>query len=489
MPHAALRFQQMSRGLTKKRTGLRIIQTIAVLTTLLVWGIQIAVLSRSPDVKLSVAHSLTMILIALATYDWVLLPMAMGVVMSLLALITTAWGWANTHSSLLGGDLVALLALTAFVSWQQQQRRRRLHRLEQTLDDLEEESYVKEQNLRVTEQTNQALTRKLARYQRLQTIAEQLSALVELDRITQLAVRQAFELIGKSDVCLLFLVDKDRQELSLHAAERSPEVSAVRSKQGDHFDRYVLRTQRPLLVSDVMRDFRFSHGGSSDRSIRSVMACPLRIGQQANGVLRLDSQQAGVYTQDDLRFLDILLDLVDAAIANARLFSQTQQLALTDGLTGLFRRQPLLDQLGREVARANRTREPLAVLMLDIDNFKRYNDTFGHSAGDVVLRSVADLMRQTVPPEGFCARYGGEEFAVLLANTTPARAAELGEKIRQAVERGVARTGEGAGKPVTVSIGVAVFPDDARSGVEVVRRADERLYQAKRAGKNRVWSS
>jgi diguanylate cyclase (GGDEF)-like protein len=374
------------------------------------------------------------------------------------------------------------------VSLHERRRRLRLHRLEQTLDDLEEESFVKEQNFKIAQQSHGALTHKLSRYQQLQVIAEQLSQLVDLQAIAQLAVQRAFGLIGKSDACLLFLVDKDRQELSLVASEKGGEI-AIHTKQGDQFDRYVLRTQRPLLVNDVMRDFRFSHSGASERSVRSVMACPVRVAQNASGVMRLDSHEAGTYTQDDLRFLDILLDLVDAAIANARLFAQTQQLALTDGLTGLYRRQALMDQLGREVARATRARESLSVLMLDIDDFKKYNDTFGHTAGDVVLKAVAEAVRGHTPPDAMCGRYGGEEFAVVLPKSDRAEAERVAEAVRDAVARGVHRVGEGAGRVVTVSIGVAVFPEDAAASMELIRRADQRLYQAKRSGKNRLWSS
>ena len=462
---------------------------LLVMAGVILCGLHGTILLAHRAASLTVIQGCVMGLLAVAGVGWVVLPLTGAMATSLIALVMTSWAWAVTASPLVGFDATAVILLMVVGSLQQRRRRRRIQRVKQKLDDFGDEFSLKEQAYRFNQQAREVLTRKLARYQRLQTIAEQLSRLVHLEAIAQLAVSQAFELIGKSDACLLFLVDPDRQELALYASEKAQGVPAIRTKQGDQFDRYVLRTQRPLLVSDVHRDFRFGDVGPGDRPVRSVIACPVRVAQHAEGVLRLDSREAGVYTQDDLRFLDILLDLADTAVANARLFAQTQQLALTDGLTTLYRRQPFLDQLTREVARAQRTREPLVVLMLDIDDFKRYNDTFGHPAGDLVLKTVADLVHSSLPPDGMCARYGGEEFSLFLPKFSREQGTTLANQIRQVVETSGGATGHGAAQAVTVSLGLAVFPDDAKSDLELIRRADQRLYAAKRAGKNRVCGS
>lgn len=476
-----------SRGLVSQPVDFPVIGRVALGLGLALCGAQLIVLlSKSPSAPLLLVHSDLVLLIALAIYSWMVFPMTAGMAISLFALAVAVWGWAVMRVGLLGEDALALAFLVGVASLQQRRRTLRIQRLSQALADLSEELYVKEQNVRLSQHTHEALQRKLSRYQQLQTIAEHLSRLVNLDAIAQLAVARAFELIGKSDACLLFFVDKDRQELSLYTSKKAPDVPVIRAKQGDQFDRYVLRTHRPLLVNDVRRDFRFSVAGMGERPIGSVIACPVLVGETAEGVLRLDSRQTRAYTQDDLRFLNILLGLIDTAIANARLFAQTQQLALTDGLTGLYRRQPFLDHFAREVARATRSRESLAVLMLDLDDFKRYNDTFGHPAGDLVLKRVADVVRSTVPPDAVCTRYGGEEFAILLPRTPQASGMGLAERLRGLAEHTLHVSGQPSGRPVTVSIGVAVFPGDAQAELELLRLADQRLYQAKRAGKNRV---
>lgn len=235
-------------GLSTKLIRLKIIQGLTLAAFLIVGAAYLVVLSR-PSVNPALAHTLTILLIALATYSLLLFSMTLGAVIVTAAALTGLIAWATTGSTLLGVDTVAFLILIGVTIGQQRRRQLRTLRLQQKLDDLTEELYLKEQALRITQQANESLQRKLHRYQQLQTIAEQLSRLVHLEGICQLAVDRAFELIGKSDVCLLFLVDKEHQELALSASKKSLKVSVIRSKQGDEFDRYVLRTQRQSTSS------------------------------------------------------------------------------------------------------------------------------------------------------------------------------------------------------------------------------------------------
>ena len=484
---------------------------IAMLINLLVVSAQTPAGAAAVPGSAGLIHSFGLVAIALTAYSWVLYPMAGGVLVSAVVLLCLIWAWASQRTFALGVDVATLGLLLGVAAVQRRRRSRRFQHLQQVLDDLEEELTVKQQGIAIESQSRDALQKKLSRYLQLQSIAEELSNMTDLSSIAQLAVDRAFSLIGKSDVCLLFLIDQERQELALFASKRRDAIASIRAKHGDQFDRYVLRTHRPLLVNDVRRDFRFTVAISPERTISSVIACPLLLDQSPEGVLRLDSAQPNAYTQDDLRFLDILLDLVSTATTNARLFAQTQQLAMTDGLTGLTLSRPFLEQLTRELTRSIRSREPIAVLMLDVDQFKDYNDAFGHTAGDLILKSIAEVLRAVVPPGGVVARYGGEEFAVLLPRFPRQQASEVAEKIRRIVEsqlqgsgRSAGRLAESAGRRthagtalaasrasvgVTISIGVAAFPDDAKSELELIRIADQRLYQAKNAGRNLVCSS
>lgn len=471
-------------GVIRPPVTLRWVLAVASLS---VCAATVLVVSRNPS-NAEALKTMSLLAIALAISAWATYEAIGALAMSLLILLCLLWAWAAHRTPTVGIVEVPLCAaVIATVAWRRRMWTQRLRHLHQVLEDLAGERTVKEQALASAQLAHAALQKKYARYTQLQAIAEQLSNMTDLRSIAQLAVERAFILIGKSDVCLLFLVDAAQHELSLYASRKREGVVTVRTKHGDQFDRYVLRTQRPLLVNDVRRDFRFTVSLASERPISSVVACPLLLDQGAKGVLRLDSAAPGAYSQDDLRFLDILLDLVATALTNARLFAQTQQLAMTDGLTGLTLRRPLLDHLTRELARASRSREAVSVLLLDIDRFKAYNDAFGHTAGDLILKSVAEVLRAAVPPDGISARYGGEEFAVLLPRTLQSQAGQVAERIRRSVESGLKDTAWGGG-PVTVSIGLASFPDDAQAELELLRIADQRLYHAKRAGRNLVCS-
>lgn len=455
-------------------------------TTLLLSAALISLLFRSPAASPMLLHLLSLLLIATATYACVLYPLPGALTLGALAALCLQGAWAMRPSPLQQQDALAFLLLAFVVGWERRRRWTRLQRMEQVVDDLREEGVVKEQAVGLAAQAQEALQKKHGRYLRLQSIAEELSNMTDLASIGRLVVERAFSLIGKSDVCLLFLLDTERQELSLFASKRRESLPAIRSKHGDQFDRHVVRTHRPLLVNDTRRDFRFTVTLSAERPISSVIACPLLLGQSPEGVLRLDSAQPGAYSQDDLRLLDILLHLVATAVTNARLFAQTERLAVTDGLTGLMMRRPFLEQLARELARSQRGREPASVLMLDVDEFKGFNDQYGHTAGDLVLKAIGNVLRTAVPPGGAIARYGGEEFAVLLPRLPREQARDIAERIRRVVAEQVHAPGRGTPRRVTVSVGVASFPEDAQAELELIRVADQRLYQAKGGGRNLV---
>ncbi|HEV3365121.1 MAG TPA: sensor domain-containing diguanylate cyclase, partial [Acidimicrobiia bacterium] len=170
------------------------------------------------------------------------------------------------------------------------------------------------------------------------------------------------------------------------------------------------------------------------------------------------------------------------ALRNASLLEELRAMAATDGLTRVANRRTFEDALRRELARFERTGEPISLVMVDIDHFKALNDRFGHQTGDEALRAVAAALAGTCRAADLVARYGGEEFAVLLHSASTSSALETAERLRQAVASVVI----GVDTLVTASLGVATVPHDARDAEELVRRADGALYRAKHEGRNRV---
>jgi len=222
------------------------------------------------------------------------------------------------------------------------------------------------------------------------------------------------------------------------------------------------------------------------RSIRSLLGAAKQV---ENGVLSARTGLAG--GRDELaqlgRAFDTMASALQAREADLqRALQDLERQAITDPLTGLHNRRFLYDALPRELARARRTGAPIAVLMIDIDNFKRVNDVHGHTAGDRVLQEVARAIKTTIRGSDLSCRYGGEEIVVVLADSPPEGTRVRAEAIRAAVE--ALRIDSAGEQPigVTISLGVAIFPGSGNDADATLRLADEAMYAAKRAGRNRV---
>lgn len=247
----------------------------------------------------------------------------------------------------------------------------------------------------------------------------------------------------------------------------------------------VARLNGGMMIAVPLGDDADSH--SALAPLRAAYAVPIRLSlsDRLTGVLLLGrSVHRRALERDALEMLDAVALQASAMLENARLFA----LATRDPLTGLLRRHAAMDRLAEEVERCRRTFHPFAVALADLDHFKDVNDTRGHAAGDAALRSVADVFASYSRRTDLVARYGGEEFLFLLPDTPPAGARVHAEAVRAQVEQTPARTGDGARVRVTVSIGVFAVgaPELLADPDELVRRADEALYRAKRAGRNRV---
>jgi diguanylate cyclase (GGDEF)-like protein len=169
------------------------------------------------------------------------------------------------------------------------------------------------------------------------------------------------------------------------------------------------------------------------------------------------------------------------------LYEKVQKLSITDGLTKLYSHRYFKQRLEEEVVLAGRYSSPLSLLILDIDHFKRYNDTYGHVAGDHVLTQVAGILKSQAEGTHLAARYGGEEMVLIAPETAKQKAVELAERIRLKIAESVFEVGQET-TGVTVSIGVATFPEDAANGTELIGRADQALYAGKGGGRNKVVS-
>jgi two-component system cell cycle response regulator len=264
--------------------------------------------------------------------------------------------------------------------------------------------------------------------------------------------------------------------------------------------RAALETGSAVLIEDVrvspvfsaVRELWAREG--IDVEIRSVIALPFTLDRRQAGVFFLRrTRHEPPLTPEDVHFADTVIKAAVAAIQRAQVIEMTkadnarlEALAHTDALTLVLNRRALVTRLMAEVDRARRYQSVVTVLMIDLDHFKGVNDTYGHLAGDQVLRDVAQLLQHEVRSVDIVARYGGEEFIVVLPETSTEGAVTFAERIRERIE---GRMFESTGQSLllTTSIGVATFPSPRVASMEdLVARADEALYRAKAEGRNRV---
>ncbi|HLF74112.1 MAG TPA: diguanylate cyclase, partial [Anaerolineales bacterium] len=253
---------------------------------------------------------------------------------------------------------------------------------------------------------------------------------------------------------------------------------------GDNPNTVVLQTRRPYLLHEANKFFPAFRQPPHDH-IRSWLGVPLIVRDQLIGLLAIDSTEPHHFTSADIELASAFADHVAVAIENARLFNETQRLAITDGLTGLFNRRHFLELAGREFERARRYKRYLSAMIFDIDRFKNINDTYGHQTGDEVLRALADLCRDKLREADTLGRYGGEEFVGLFIETDGESARKVADRLRGEVEKMDINTGEGRLK-ITVSIGIAEQTENTPDVETLIARADQAMYIAKHKGRNRV---
>lgn len=285
----------------------------------------------------------------------------------------------------------------------------------------------------------------------------------------------------------LLIFDEIEQKLKVVAAvgQQADEMKKNLTAVGERVAEQVFLEGKPVVIENAeglkLPPAPLERGYVSE----SFISFPLITGNRTVGVLNVtDKRNDGNYTQNDLDLLEAIAPQLAIALDRATYQQRAgmfEQLSITDSLTGLLNRRYLNERLSEEVNRSNRDGSPMSFLMIDIDNFKSYNDQHGHQAGDEVLRMTAQCLRAVLRSADVAARYGGEEFCLLLPQTTLSEARLIAERIRERIEQTTFPE-----RLITVSVGVAAYSPFHNTPKEIIEAADKALYQAKRIGKNNV---
>lgn len=340
---------------------------------------------------------------------------------------------------------------------------------------------------------SEAARRRLALLAMLNEISVETGAVRSEEDLLRRAVDAVQRQFGY-DIVTISLLDREAEALVVTAIAGGAAESLLGAPHlplGAGITGHVAQDGRPYLAADTAADRRYVP--IPGLPMRSELAVPLRNEGKVLGVLNAESRRRGAFQEDDRVAMETLGSQLGMALTNMRLYEETSRLAVTDGLTGIANRRRFDELLAHEVRRASRYARPLALMMIDVDRFKRVNDRYGHASGDRVLRALAGLLAADVRETDTLARYGGEEFAVLLPETRVVAAIQVAEKLRAAVAATL--TAGDPPLPITVSVGVAAVEHAgrARDDADVTARcaallaaADRALYAAKRAGRDRV---
>jgi len=320
--------------------------------------------------------------------------------------------------------------------------------------------------------------RRASQLEAINAIAKQMTAVLDLNELLSkvcVLIQEAFQV---SHVSVLV---KDEEELVLRASHgkltrlvplsgRFPVASGAWGQ--------ALESGKTVTENDTR-----SIPGALHVETASRVCIPLISFGQTLGVLVLSSDRVQAFNAGDVQPLESVADICATAIQNSHYVDRVKQLAYLDGLTGIFNRRFFELRIAEEIERARRFGAGLGVIMIDIDQFKRLNDEFGHLLGDEVLRQVSSILHRQLRRIDVVCRYGGEEFAILLPETSCQYSLNVAEKLRRMVE---AWQFPGVPRPVTISAGTANYPEHGTTRDELVSAADAGLYAAKQTGRNRV---
>jgi diguanylate cyclase (GGDEF)-like protein/putative nucleotidyltransferase with HDIG domain len=285
--------------------------------------------------------------------------------------------------------------------------------------------------------------------------------------------------------CALFLYSDTNDMLGCRFATGTDSelLQQLSLRSGQGLTGWVARNRRPLVNARPSADIE-AMNSDAPTVLQSALVCPLIFGERFIGTLAVYHTEPGFYRDDHRRLLDRVCEQAAAVIHNSIVFEQTQEDSLTDPLTGLPNTRFMFMHLTRELARAERLKSEVSLLVMDLNDFKEINDNHGHHIGDKALRAVANMLRAAIRPYDICVRYAGDEFIVVLSGCGYDEAESKRVELQQAIDQLTFEPRPGVRLPLSISAGAAVFPHDGDSYESLLATADSRMYRDKSLRKN-----
>lgn len=347
-----------------------------------------------------------------------------------------------------------------------------------------------EEKSAIIERTNRTLEQLVKDLSLIYEIGQEVGSIIDLERLYA-TIAATFRKYLRIQEFALLINDTRTEELQVKAAFGFADPDAITRmifRKGEGITGLSAETGKKIYIKDTSRENRFlNYKGERPPEPSSFLSIPLVYKEEVLGVMNFGRRGVSSFTYQDVKMLSLIAGQVVLAIANARLYTRTRELSVKDELTGINNRRHFQNMLQMEWKRALRFHRDLSLIMIDVDHFKLYNDTFGHIQGDQVLRQIGALLRKNLREVDTVARFGGEEFVLLLPDTDKRGAIAVAEKIRMLVEDHEFLTEDRKDtRSITISAGIASYPSDVEEMDDLIDHADIALYRAKESGRNQT---
>lgn len=312
----------------------------------------------------------------------------------------------------------------------------------------------------------------------LKKLSLNLTSSLDLPTVLNAVVTEAMHLVKNARTAHIFLYVDGKLEFGAALNQDGVRNKPMALPRQDGLTYTVARTGEQIIVEDMNGHPLYED--APEEWLGSIIGIPLKFNNSVVGVMNLSRSTTGGFTPSELRLLGLLADQAAVAISNASLHQLVSQQAYSDTITGLPNRRSLDEKLELEVISARRSGNTFAVIMMDLDGFKSVNDTYGHTVGDQVLRTLFNYLDTGLRSSDFLARYGGDELTLILSQTDPTSARIVVEKILEKIQEFFFTAPDGSKVRVGLSSGIAIYPLHAVTPADLLRAADEALYRAKK---------
>ncbi|MBI4743698.1 MAG: sensor domain-containing diguanylate cyclase [Actinobacteria bacterium] len=339
------------------------------------------------------------------------------------------------------------------------------------------------------EKSNAELNNRLAEIFFIHELSKAFSSTIDSNEVSGLIVDGANGILG-AEISCVYILNPTKNEFYLKSIQGTKKENLRPNTERNEAIIWEAVNLNQVINRSDLAGFEYVTGiFKNDKEIKSLIVVPLGIKGNMLGVLGIASTTKRVFSEDEIDRLVNISNMASLALHNALLHEEIERLSITDRLTDLYNHGYFQQRLKEELERAVRFKHPLSILLMDIDYFKKFNDTFGHPKGDQVLKRIAAILKGNMRDVDIAARYGGEEFVAVLPETDKDGILVLAERIRRKIEEEEFEGNkDGLMVSKTVSIGVAGYPEDItiNDPAQLIEKADQALYQAKNTGRNKV---